>query len=901
MQDRAEQLMSLAKKALLVPAEERTTFLQAACPQDSDLFDEVSEIVEWEERMGDFMRDPLIELIDLEGLDRPFSAGQLIADRFEIRREVGDGGMGVVYEAFDRERKERIAIKCAKLGYERLAPELNGALKVRHANVCQVNDIHKVSNDLGEFRFITMEFLDGETLQNRLSRGKLNPDEAMKFARQVCSGLAEAHRSGVVHGDLKPANVILAPEKNSPEKNQELRAVITDFGLAVDEDGNTDLLGGTPAYMAPELKENGRTSTASDVYALGVILYEMVTGQKPFPKADASKNAVPAAEDAIQLVRQSPIPPSKLVKQLPPMWDEAILPCLAPLPEKRPSVKQVLAVLNRKPLYRRPWVSMSAIAALLFLTIAMASWPTIKAFFWPDIRLAVLPVQGPPDLVKQGEGIVLDVTERVRRLQRTSATISVIPPSKTGSEEVNTPEKAGRIFHATHALQLKLSRQGRDIVVEQSLVELAQQTQVSSFSAQYSPQMVGDIPGALTGAVSSALHLARPKGADAIAPAATVAYDRGLSYMARDYYSYDEAIQSFQEAAEQDPHSPLPLAGLAEAQMEKLDATKQKEWLKRAHQSLESAEALNRDSVRVLLAAGRRSLLEGKYPAAMDYFNRILETEPRNIDALQGLGYAWDAEGKVENAIKSYRQAIALDPQLYSSHEAFGSFYFDRGRYQEAEEEFRKGIQLAPGRPAAYANLGAVLIDGHKYNEAIDALILSLKIKEDPQAYNNLGAAYSFQKRNDLAAQNYQKAVGLQQGNIVYWLNWGDAERRMGDSTQGNSKYQEAHRLALAQLETNPQNGEVLAQLAYSRARLGEKNGAARDAASALTIRPGDNQVIRFAVLTYVVIGDSDGGLNALNFATPKLAEELDVHPDLAEFRQNPRFKEWIVKKRKGE
>ncbi len=337
MEDRDDQLIRLAAEALRTPAAQRETFLRAACQQDSDLYSEVTEMVEWEERMGRFMRDPLIGLIDLEALDRPFKPGQVISGRFEVHREVGHGGMGVVYEAYDRKRQQRIAIKCAKLGYERLSPELRGALKVRHPNVCMVNEIHTAATDLGERDFLTMEFLDGETLLCRLSRGKLEHNEALKLARQLCAGLAEAHTCGVLHRDLKPANIIL-----SLGKNKELRAVITDFGLAADQDGNTGLIGGTPSYMAPELKQDGTASPASDVYALGVILYEMITGRKPFPASTESDGFI-----------NPPVAPSKLVKNLSPQWDKAILPCLRSIPEARCSVEQVRAALERKHLYWR--------------------------------------------------------------------------------------------------------------------------------------------------------------------------------------------------------------------------------------------------------------------------------------------------------------------------------------------------------------------------------------------------------------------------------------------------------------------------------------------------------------------------------------------------------------------
>ena len=350
--------------------------------------------------MGGFMRDPLVALIDMEALDRPFKPDQLVADRFEIIREVGDGGMGVVYEAYDRKRQQRIAIKCAKLGYERLSPELRGALKVRHPNVCLVNEIHTAATDLGELDFLTMEFLDGETLLSRLSRGKLEHAEALKIARQLCAGLAEAHRCGVLHRDLKPANIIL-----SSGKNKEARAVITDFGLAVDQDGNTDLIGGTPSYMAPELKQDGTASPASDIYALGVILHEMVTASKPFAEA-ANSNG-----DA-QLYAVS----GKLIKRLPRIWADAIRPCLETRPEKRPSAEQILAVLDRKPLYLRPWVP---IAALIFLAAGAFLWRPIYEYCnLPTSVWQFFLFRAQEICNIFGQGVLRDVTERLGGSQR---------------------------------------------------------------------------------------------------------------------------------------------------------------------------------------------------------------------------------------------------------------------------------------------------------------------------------------------------------------------------------------------------------------------------------------------------------------------------------------------------
>src|ERR1700685_3824994 len=272
--DQDERLMRLVSTALQEPPSERDAYLQRACGEDEELFREASEMVKEEESMGSFLLHPMIAF---QELPRPFQAGEAIGERFEIIREIGEGGMGIVYEAFDRKRGLRIAVKAAKPGFQRLlSPELEGALTVRHLKVCRVNEIHTVRTDAGEIDFLTMELLEDETLSAYLrTRGRLSETQALVIARQLGTGLAEAHRSGVIHRDLKSANVILCRPANG-----DLRAVITDFGLA-GAASQADDVAGTPEHMAPELWKGGKTSKASGIYALGIVLYEMVAGPKP--------------------------------------------------------------------------------------------------------------------------------------------------------------------------------------------------------------------------------------------------------------------------------------------------------------------------------------------------------------------------------------------------------------------------------------------------------------------------------------------------------------------------------------------------------------------------------------------------------------------------------------------
>ena len=334
------------------------------------------EALQWEERMGSFLCEPFLNSV---AFAPPFEPGQVVTERFEIVREIGAGGMGVVYEAFDRRRQQRIAIKAAKPGFQRLlSPELEGALQVRHHNICLVNEIHATQTSAGEIDFLTMELLQGETLASRIGAGgKLGHEEALEIAVQLCAAVAEAHRSGVLHRDLKSGNVILCKEQNGG-----CRAVITDFGLASQLSSPTGDLGGTPGYMAPELWNGGQASKASDLYALGVIFYQMVTGIMPYAQPDAGDapagartSLCPASRSLTAhtagLATVLPPPPSTRTRNLNPRWDRVIMGCLALAPEDRiRDAEEVLHELTSKRIRKTPFVA----AALMIAALAAIWW-----------------------------------------------------------------------------------------------------------------------------------------------------------------------------------------------------------------------------------------------------------------------------------------------------------------------------------------------------------------------------------------------------------------------------------------------------------------------------------------------------------------------------------------------
>ena len=186
--------------------------------------------------------------------------------------------MGFVYEATDLKLDRRVALKCARPGlHYRLRPEARTAREVSHFNVCKVHELHTLATPEGELDCLSMEFIEGQTLWQRIqATGPLSGQEAKLVARQVCAGLEQAHRQGVIHGDLKPGNVILS---KTPDGT--MRAVLTDFGLArlADEPSVDDVSGGTRDFMAPEIFLGEPATVASDVYSLGVLFHVMLDRQ----------------------------------------------------------------------------------------------------------------------------------------------------------------------------------------------------------------------------------------------------------------------------------------------------------------------------------------------------------------------------------------------------------------------------------------------------------------------------------------------------------------------------------------------------------------------------------------------------------------------------------------------
>jgi serine/threonine protein kinase/tetratricopeptide (TPR) repeat protein len=353
-----EQIKDLFEEALKLSLKERQAFLYELTREDPAIALEVAQLLDAHEEAGDFLLQPCnlaVDFIeDLEAEQHRFSAGDVLCGRFRIMTLIGQGGMGEVYKAWDEELEDYVALKTLRLEISRhelftsrFRREIQLARKVTHPNVCRIFDSFK--HPVGDGTYISllsMELLQGQTLAEYLkSKGRLTVAQALPIAQQIIAGLNAIHAAGIVHRDLKPSNLVLVPAaaietKPNPAKatkeavgetgaantdvDQNFTIKITDFGIAGrlpdgPSTGHTEVskLLGTPDYMAPELLEHGRASVQSDIYSLGLVLYEVMTGTKPF-----------AGDSAWKRLASDPPPPNRIMPGLPAAWNKTIACCL---------------------------------------------------------------------------------------------------------------------------------------------------------------------------------------------------------------------------------------------------------------------------------------------------------------------------------------------------------------------------------------------------------------------------------------------------------------------------------------------------------------------------------------------------------------------------------------------
>ncbi len=861
-------VMGLVELASSQPLDMQEAYLRTACAGDAELFRQVWDYVQWDRRMQDFLLEPLFSPLP----EHRFEPGDLLADRFRIIREVAQGGMGIVYEAEDERLGRRIALKCAKSGFhKRLPPEVRHASEISHPNVCKIFEIHTAATAGGEIDFLTMEFLEGESLAERLRRARLPERQARTIAQQLCAGLAEAHRNHVIHGDLKSNNVILTSAADGT-----IRAVITDFGLARRPQAPEVVaaLGeraGTPEYMAPELWKGEEPSVASDIYALGIILYELASGRRPQQPGGSIE----------ERLTWKPTPVN-------PRWDHVLARCLDPDPARRfQTAGEVAQALG--PSRSRKWFLAAAAAAALAVVSGVVAYQRAKA---PQekVHLAMLPLAADPSTASTADELFRTTAARLGRLKGNSRTkITFIPASKTLQDHVDSAEKARSVLGATHVLHGTLEKGEQRIIVHMFLTDTRSQINTKEWTAAYATGEVRYAPVALAGMVTETLQLPPLADGSAVNSAALQDYQKGVELTRRDS-GIDSAIPLLQRAMAADPDSPLTFAALAEAEWFKYFLTKDHVWLDRTTEAAREAGLRNPDLAPVHLIAGILEQNAGRYELAENEYRRAIELDSNNSDAYRRLGQVLERNNRSDEALAAYRRAVEIEPQYYRNQQALAALYFHQAKYSEAADHFARTVELAPSEPNAHYALGVTYLNLGRFPDAEGQLRFAIHMSETPAALSELGLVLMYEGKDQEAIPYIARALSLDPAQYLWWMNLGIAYRRTNRQAESDRASRRALELAEKDLTQDPRNGVIRSYLAYLCARMGDPLRAASEIAQALQLSPNNADTRWAAAIAYEALGQRENTLAVLNASPEGVLADLSRWPDVADLHKDPRF-----------
>ena len=906
---RWKRIGELFAAARLLKGEGRIAFLRENCGQDQDLFEQVKSLCDIDEQQGLLDSKPTVSTLGIP---------QVVAGRFRIIRYIAEGGMGTVYEAEDLQLHDHVALKTIRpdiasnpLAVERFKQEIRLGKRVTHSNVCRIHDLGTDRAENGtEFLFLTMQFLSGETLSSRIGRGPMPQTEAMPLIEDMADALSAAHQAEVIHRDFKSGNVMLVRGANRTS------AVVTDFGLARGIRDGGSLTGsgqvGTWDYMAPEQIIGGEITPSTDIYAFGVVMYEMVTGQLPF--TGDSKGSV-----ANKKLNDEPPPPRNLAPHLDTNWNEAILGCLRKLPGERfQSAGEVKAALVQNGVKTRPRIVsrrrakpllLGAIAALLLL-IATGFWFYQRWTALPEQKhLAVLPFENiGNDAANQAftDGVVESLTSKLSQLERYQKSFWVVPSSDT--RQIKSLDDAYRKLNVSLAVTGSIQHTPKGVILNANLIDAKNHRQLTSRTIRADSADLDVLQDRVWESVADMVDLqVNPQIARELAkggtrqPEAYELYEQGLGYAHRyDADGFRQAINLFNEAIVKDPDYGLAYAGLANVYASEYALTKNPESFEKATSNAQRALQIDDRLAPVHVSLGRIYQQSGKLGKALAEFHRALQEDPASLEATYHIGEIYEAQGKFAQAEEAFGSLLDRRPGYWSAYSGLGAFYYRHGEFQKAAQQFQTMIKLQPRNSTGYHDLAGAYMAMGRYEEAVKTLEQGLAIEKTSRGYTNLGAAYMYLKKYQEAADAMKKATQLDPHNDVLWRNLGDSYRQIPSRTaDATSAYKQALEAATEELKINPNNTEVLSGIALYHAHLGEKQQAETFISKALQLAPKDSDILFTSSLVYEIIGYRNQALVAIDRAVKAgfSIQDVEQEPELRNLRSDPKYQQWIQKR----
>ena len=693
------------------------------------------------------------------------ATGSTFAGRYQVIEELGHGGMGRVYKVFDTDIKEKIALKLLrpeialdKETVERFSNELKLARKIRHKNICGMFDLGKAEGTT----FITMEFVPGEDLKKFIRKsGQLGAGRAVSIAKQICEGLAEAHHLGVVHRDLKPQNIMVDEDGN---------ARIMDFGIARSLRGKgitgAGVMIGTPEYMSPEQVEGKDVDQRSDIYSLGVILFEMVTGHVPF-EGDTPFTI------GVKHKSERPRNPRELNAQLPEDLSRVILHCLEKDKVKRyqtaeelrtdlekveqglPTTERIIAPkksftsreITVKFNPRKLAVPLSAIIVLAAAAVVLLKFIPHKkapAALKIENSIAVISFENHTGdkafdyLQKAIPDLLITSLERENKLyvatwERMQDLLEQM--GKKNVEVIDRPlgfELCRREGIKTIVLGSYI-KAGETFATDVKVLDVESKKLLRSSSSK--GEGVSSIINAqideLTKDISEGLGLARKGDESAVTPITDVTSSSMEAYRyylvgkenLRKFYFNDARI-AFEKAVALDPDFAMAYFHLAYANHNLENIEARDTAIKRAKAlSLRTTE-----KERLYIESDYAYRIEKDRERSDRILRQIADEYPKEKEAFASLGLSYSDKGASDKAIVELNKALELDPNYGEAHNLLAYAYVRMGDYSKAVEHLKIYVSLSPGEANPLDSLAEAYFDMGRLDEAIANYKEALKI-----------------------------------------------------------------------------------------------------------------------------------------------------------------------------
>jgi eukaryotic-like serine/threonine-protein kinase len=870
------------------------------------------------------------------GADPPAELMGRAVGRYEVRELIGSGGMGQVYRAHDPVLNRPVALKRLVAGvgddrerWDRLLREARAASTLHHPAIVAIYDVFEHDGE----GFLVQELAEGARLRDLLQTPFELP-AFLEFAEECAGALVAAQASGIVHCDLKPENILVTAAG---------RPRIFDFGLAchhatacrwdettvsfvMDDAGGTAgcsgqaedagqgpqnpappgpgdsssrrvLIEGTPAYMAPERIRGVTPDVRTDLFALGIIFYEMLTTRHPF------RREAPAATFSV-ILHETPPPPSTFNRVLPVEIDALVMHLLEKDPKERCGSAQELldslravakAAARRAPAVRagRPrarafgWIAGGFAAIVLGLAGVWALRRPSNPVGTEVSYVAVEPFRSlsptPGDTV-----FAIGLTEAV---QTRLAEVRGIQVVAIDSDSLAPFRLEGTVQRSQDELRITcrvVERKGGAILGG----TVAQGKAGDLFALQ---DKVTDTIGKT---LARRLHLSAARMAESRPTSDVTAYGyylQGRGYLQRPGETEDRlfAVELFQKALASDPAFALAAAGLAQAYWKLFEDSRDPSWALRAEEAAQKALALAPQLAEVHTALGTIYQGKGKSSLAAAEFRRALEIDPRASEAYLGLARAQEALGDLKAAKHTFLDATTARPGDWTAWSQLGKFYGDRGQFEDALRCFIRVVELTPDNARGYANLGGVYQQLGREADAMASYEQSLRIKPGYRACANLATFYYYQRRFADAVAMYERALKFEDHDCRVWGSLGTVYRQIpGRSASADSAFRRAVVLAQGQLQVNPSDAMQLSLLAQYYAEIRDATAAREMARRALVAGSTQPDVLVYVSDAFEILGDRAAALEMVRRAVAlgSGAEAWSRDPSLEKLVQDPEF-----------